>query len=104
MTLVFQYDFFLCFGRGELYFIIYIFLEEILHRLAVSFGLSLSYKIVAVFTYFMCYLSLFRNADLQHLSVLELSDSTTPTSRRSGKMNELPQYRQCMTDNENADC
>ncbi|XP_016094046.1 nuclear pore complex protein Nup160-like [Sinocyclocheilus grahami] len=41
------------------------------------------YKIVTVFTYFMCYLSLFRNADLQHLSVLELSDSTTPTSRRS---------------------
>uniref|UniRef100_A0A8C1TAD7 Nucleoporin 160 n=1 Tax=Cyprinus carpio TaxID=7962 RepID=A0A8C1TAD7_CYPCA len=57
--------------------------NNILHRLAVSFGLSLSYKIVTVFTYFMCYLSLFRNADLQHLSVLELSDSTTPTSRRS---------------------
>uniref|UniRef100_A0A672R955 Nuclear pore complex protein Nup160-like n=1 Tax=Sinocyclocheilus grahami TaxID=75366 RepID=A0A672R955_SINGR len=51
--------------------------------LSVYFGLSLSYKIVTVFTYFMCYLSLFRNADLQHLSVLELSDSTTPTSRRS---------------------
>lgn len=89
----------------ENFILLYIFLlEEILHRLAVSFGLSLSYKIVTVFTYFMCYLSLFRNADLQHLSVLELSDSTTPTSRRSGKINELPQYRQCMTDNENADC
>uniref|UniRef100_A0A671P196 Nuclear pore complex protein Nup160-like n=1 Tax=Sinocyclocheilus anshuiensis TaxID=1608454 RepID=A0A671P196_9TELE len=33
--------------------------------------------------YFMHYFSLFRNADLQHLSVLELSDSSTPTSSRS---------------------
>lgn len=52
----------------------------------------------------MHYLFFFRNADLQHLSVLELSDSTTSTSNRSGYMNLHNIKTQVMTDDENADC
>lgn len=51
----------------------------------------------------MHYPFFFRNADLQHLSVLELSDSTTPISNRSGKINHHNIETQVMTDDEKAD-